>query len=151
MRIRKATKEDIPVIAEFQQKMADETEKLKLDGNILLQGVGNVINDPSRGFYLLAVDQERIVGSMLLTPEWSDWRNSLFLWIQSLYVIPEYRKRGVFRMMYEHVRDMVQSSHEYAGLKLYVDRENTPAQAVYRKVGMKDSHYYLFEWNKLEY
>lgn len=151
MKIRKAAEDDIPVIAGFQQKMAYETEKLDLDENVLLDGVGNVFKDPSKGFYLLAVDQGQVVGSMLLTPEWSDWRNSLFLWIQSLYVIPPYRKRGVFRMMYEHVRNMVLASGEYAGLKLYVDKENTPAQDVYRKVGMKDSHYNLFEWNKHDY
>ncbi len=151
MKIRKAIADDIPLIAEFQQKMAYETEELTLDEKVLLDGVGNVIRDPSKGFYLLAEDGDLVVGSMLLTPEWSDWRNSLFLWIQSLYVIPAYRKRGVFRTMYEHVRSLVEASAEYAGLKLYVDKDNTPAQAVYRRVGMKDSHYNLFEWNKLDY
>jgi ribosomal protein S18 acetylase RimI-like enzyme len=151
MIIRKANFDDVPVIAGFQKKMADETEQLKLDETLLLKGVGQVFKDPSKGFYLLAVEGGIVVASMLLTPEWSDWRNSLFLWIQSLYVIPEYRKKGVFRKMYEHVKKMVQESGEYAGLKLYVDRGNTLAQAVYRQVGMKASHYNLYEWNKMDY
>jgi ribosomal protein S18 acetylase RimI-like enzyme len=122
-----------------------------LDESLLINGVGNVFRNPSLGFYLLAQDNDRVIASMLLTPEWSDWRNSLFLWIQSLYVIPEYRKKGVFRMMYEHVMRMVQDSVDYAGMKLYVDESNTPAQKAYRQVGMKSSHYRLFEWNKFDY
>jgi ribosomal protein S18 acetylase RimI-like enzyme len=151
MIIRKAVQEDIGVIAGFQQKMAMETENLSLDESLLINGVGNVFRNPSLGFYLIAQDNDRVIASMLLTPEWSDWRNSLFLWIQSLYVIPEYRKKGVFRMMYEHVRRMVQDSGDYAGLKLYVDESNTPAQKTYRQVGMRSSHYRLFEWNKFDY
>ena len=151
MTIRKAEKKDIRTIAEFQQKMARETENLQLDETVLVKGVGSVFENPSLGFYLLAQDEGRVIASMLLTPEWSDWRNSLFLWIQSLYVIPEYRKKGVFRMMYDHVRNMVSESDEYAGLKLYVDKGNTRAQEVYRRVGMEASHYNLFEWNKMEY
>jgi len=151
MTIRKAEKNDIRTIAEFQQKMAHETEHLQLDESVLVDGVGSVFDNPSLGFYLLAQDEAQVIASMLLTPEWSDWRNSLFLWIQSLYVIPEYRKKGVFRMMYDHVRNMVSESDEYAGLKLYVDKGNTRAQEVYRKVGMEASHYNLFEWNKMEY
>lgn len=149
--IRKATREDIHVIARFQQKMALETERLELDAPTLLLGVENVFLDPSRGFYLVAQTDDEVIASMLLTPEWSDWRNSLFLWIQSLYVVPEYRKKGVFRMMYEHVRQLVMDSPGYAGLKLYVDQGNALAQEVYRQVGMKSSHYNLFEWNKLDY
>jgi ribosomal protein S18 acetylase RimI-like enzyme len=151
MEIRKAIPADVPVIVEFQQAMALETEALKLDENTLNRGVANVFKDPSKGFYLVARHRERVVASMLLTPEWSDWRSSLFLWIQSLYVIPEYRRKGIFRMMYEHVMQLVQGSEDYAGIKLYVDKDNLPAQAVYRRVGMKDSHYNLFEWNKMEY
>ena len=151
MIIRKATPDDIPAIVAFQQKMAQETENLKLDESVLMKGVGRVFSDPSKGFYLVAQENEKVVASMMLTPEWSDWRNSLFLWIQSLYVLPEFRKRGVFRRLYDHVKQMVRDSADYAGLKLYVDQENTLAQAVYRQVGMKASHYNLFEWNKFDF
>ncbi len=151
MKIRKATHADIPAIAGFQKLMAQETEGIRLNEELLLRGVGRVMDDPSLGFYLVAEDDGRLVASMMLTPEWSDWRNSLFLWIQSLFVVPEYRRRGIFRMMYEYARDMVLGSDAYAGLKLYVDKDNLPAQAVYRRVGMKDSHYNLFEWNKFDY
>lgn len=151
MIVRKANRKDIRTIARFQQKMAYETERLELDDRTLLNGVENVFLDPSKGFYLVAQEKEAVIASMMLTPEWSDWRNSLFLWIQSLYVLPEYREKGVFRMMYEHVREMVLDSDTYAGLKLYVDQGNTRAQEVYRKVGMTASHYNLFEWNKFSY
>lgn len=151
MTIRQAKPEDIKTIADFQQNMAKETEGLRLDGEVLFKGVSRVLQDPAKGFYLLVEDQDEVIASMLLTPEWSDWRNCLFLWIQSLYVLPEYRQKGIFRMMYGHVKKMVSDSPEYAGLKLYVDEGNTLAQSVYTKVGMTASHYNLFEWNKFEY
>jgi ribosomal protein S18 acetylase RimI-like enzyme len=146
--IREAVRNDVSVIADFQQKMATETEDLKLDGNRVFNGVDSVLSDPSKGFYLVAEEGDNVVGSMLLTPEWSDWRNGFFLWIQSLYVIPEYRKKGVFRMMYDFVKERVTSSGEFVGIKLYVDQHNETAQKAYEKVGMESSHYRLFEWNK---
>ncbi|MCB2221383.1 MAG: GNAT family N-acetyltransferase [Bacteroidetes bacterium] len=145
--IREATKKDAPVIADFQLRMALETEDLALNGPQVTAGVNAVMADRSKGFYIIAED-EGIVASMLLTPEWSDWRNGYFLWIQSLYVIPEYRKKGVFRMMYDFVKNKVNSSHDYVGIKLYVDQDNEIAQKAYEKVGMETSHYQLFEWNK---
>lgn len=151
MTIRKATQEDIGIIAGFQQKMARETENLSLDGPTLIKGVTNVFLDPSKGFYLVAQENDEVIASMLLTPEWSDWRNSLFLWIQSLYVLPEYRKQGVFRNLYDHVKKIVMDSEGYAGIKLYVDKENARAQTVYRQVGMEASHYNLYEWSKLDF
>ena len=151
MIIRNATTDDVSVIAGFQQKMAGETENLSLDETILIKGVTRVFQDPSKGFYLVAMENESIIASMLLTPEWSDWRNSLFLWIQSLYVLPEYRRKGVFRKMYDHVKQLVLDSDAYAGIKLYVDQNNQRAQEVYKQVGMDASHYKLFEWNKLDY
>jgi len=132
--------------------MAYETENLSLDKSVLNKGVGNVFQDPAKGFYLLAQkENETIIATMLLTPEWSDWRNSLFLWIQSLYILPEYRHRGIFRKMYTYVKEMVADSDDYAGLKLYVDKNNIIAQKVYQQVGMQASRYKLFEWNKMNY
>lgn len=145
--IRESKNIDASVIADFQQKMAFETENIYLDNKKVRAGVNAVMEDKSKGFYIVAEDQE-IVASMLLTPEWSDWRNGTFLWIQSLYVIPEYRKQGIFRMMYEFVKQKVKTSESYVGIKLYVDQHNEIAQKAYEKIGMDSSHYRMFEWNK---
>ena len=145
--IRESVFNDTSVIADFQQKMAFETEGIYLDNNKVRAGVNAVMEDKSKGFYIVAEEGE-IVASMLLTPEWSDWRNGYFLWIQSLYVIPDYRKKGVFRMMYDFVKNKVNSSEVYVGIKLYVDQHNEVAQKAYEKVGMESSHYRMFEWNK---
>ena len=125
--IRESVFNDTSVIADFQQKMAFETEDIYLDNNKVRAGVNAVMEDKSKGFYIVAEEGE-IVASMLLTPEWSDWRNGYFLWIQSLYVIPDYRKKGVFRMMYDFVKNKVNSSEVYVGIKLYVDQHNEVAQ-----------------------
>lgn len=148
MIIQKATEKDQSEIVDFQLKMALETEKLILDKSLVMKGVGQVFNDPTKGFYLVAQVENNIVASMLLTPEWSDWRNGFYLWIQSLYVLPQFRKKGVFRKMYKHVKELVAHSDGYSGIKLYVDQDNIPAQEVYQRVGMQASHYHLFEWNK---
>ena len=148
MTVRNAIPEDIETIALFQQKMARETEGIDLESPVVIRGVQSVFEDPSKGFYIVARQDEKVIASMLLTPEWSDWRNRLFLWIQSLYVVPEFRKKGVFTMMYNHIKKMVRQSDAYAGIKLYVDRDNLRAQEVYKRVGMISSHYNLFEWNK---
>lgn len=149
MEIRNAKPQDIHHIVDFQSRMAKESEGIVLDRGILTKGVESVFEDASRGFYLVVENQDQVVGSMLLTPEWSDWRNSQFLWIQSLYVLPDFRKKGIFRKMYNYIREVVNSSEKYAGLKLYVAEENESAQQVYHRVGMEKSHYQLFEWNKI--
>ena len=146
--IREADSNDAPVIAEFQQMMARETENLELKKEKVISGVTAVMADRTKGFYIVSEDAGRLVASMLLTPEWSDWRNGFVLWIQSLYVIPELRKKGVFRNMYDFVKGIVMGSEKYVGIKLYVDQHNIKAQKAYSKVGMDASHYRLFEWNK---
>jgi len=148
MNVKKASPDHISVIADFQQKMAFETEGLKLNNSRLIKGVSQVFSDPAKGFYLIVEEEGEMIASVLLTPEWSDWRNSTFLWIQSLYVLPAFRKQGVFRMIYDFVKSMVATSDDYAGIKLYVDEHNTIAQEAYSKVGMDASHYRLFEWEK---
>ncbi|MEZ5081907.1 MAG: GNAT family N-acetyltransferase [Bacteroidales bacterium] len=150
MEISVAFPEDIERIVEFQQKMAQETEQISLDNYTVSLGVQAVFSNPAKGTYVVAKDRNTLVASMLLTPEWSDWRNATFLWIQSLYVLPEYRKKGIFRKMYDYVKKTVNDSNHYAGIKLYVASENELAQEVYKNVGMISSHYRLFEWNKLE-
>lgn len=128
--------------------MARETEGLELDPETVGRGVGAVFADPSRGEYHVAEAGGRMVGCLLVTPEWSDWRNGTVLWIQSLYVIAEMRGRGVYRRLYENLRARVQGSPGLRGIRLYVDKRNTAAQSVYARLGMTREHYELFEWMK---
>ena len=148
VQIRLAATEDKDVISGFQIRMALETEGIKLDEEKVLSGVLGVFRDPLKGKYLVATENSKIIASLLLTGEWSDWRNKWFLWIQSVYVIPDKRGRGVFRQMYEHVKTMVKNDEDVAGLKLYVDSENKSAIATYKAIGMDGDHYKLFEWYK---
>jgi predicted GNAT family acetyltransferase len=146
--IRKAVVKDITRIVEFQQKMAFETESLRLDPEVLLKGVESVFADPTKGFYLVTETDQTIVACTLLTPEWSDWRNGTFLWIQSVYVEPNYRKKGIYSKMYSYVKNLVLNSPEYLGLRLYVVMNNKSAQEVYSRTGMDGDHYKLYEWVK---
>ncbi|MCD4731047.1 MAG: GNAT family N-acetyltransferase [Bacteroidales bacterium] len=144
--MRKAKQEDIPQIIKFQQQMAQETEDLTLVDQKIKKGVEAVFNDPEKGFYIVATSNSQTVASMMITPEWSDWRNGYFLWIQSLYVIPTFRKQGVFRNMYQYIKQTVVETANYLGLRLYVEENNNTAIDVYLNVGMKGSHYKMFEW-----
>lgn len=146
--IRKANRNDIPLIVGFQQKMAAETESLELDLNTLTKGVESVFLNPEKGFYLVAEFDGLVVGCTMLTPEWSDWRNGTILWIQSVFIEPDFRKKGVFSHLYGFVKSLVLRSPEYLGLRLYVVNDNAIAQEVYRRSGMDGNHYRLFEWIK---
>jgi len=148
MKIRKAEIADAKSIIDFQQKMARETENIKLNIDVLTKGVNTVFNDSSKGIYYVAIDQNKIIASLLTTYEWSDWRNGCILWIQSVYVLPEFRGKGVFGKMYQHLKSMVKNSDEYLGLRLYVDHTNKKAQNVYDKIGMDGEHYRMYEWFK---
>lgn len=139
---------DVQTIADFQVKMALETENLKLDPPTVEKGVTAVLDDPGKGKYWLAEVNGEVVSCLLTVPEWSDWRNGTVLWIHSVYVKPELRKAGVYKKMYTHLRDMVQESKEYRGLRLYVDKTNERAQKVYEALGMNGEHYHLYEWLK---
>ncbi len=143
--IRKATPGDAPSIIAFQQAMAMETEGLELRSEVITKGVMAVFRDENKGVYYVAEENGTVVASLMITFEWSDWRNSNIWWFQSVYVIPEYRRKGVFRMMYDHVRQegMAQG---IAGLRLYVEAENTRAQKTYEAMGMNGGHYRTFEW-----
>jgi GNAT superfamily N-acetyltransferase len=148
VQIRVATEEDKDFIADFQMKMARETEGLELRPEVLNEGVLRVLRDPEKGKYFVADDGGKVVGSLLITYEWSDWRNRWVLWIQSVYVLPEYRQQGVFRALYQHIKDWALRDTGVAGIRLYVDKTNQKAIQVYRKLGMDGEHYRLFEWMK---
>lgn len=148
VKIRRAEAADASVIADFQIEMALETERLQLDRYVVQAGVSGVFEDSSRGKYYVAEMDGRIVGSLLTTFEWSDWRNGTVLWIQSVFVIPSFRRRGVYSRMYQYLQDMVKSDTSLRGIRLYADRSNTAAHQAYRNLGMNDEHYRTFEWMK---
>ena len=143
---RGATAEDARTIVEFQEAMARETEEVELDHEVVTRGVQAVFDDPSRGRYFVADVDGRVVASLLITYEWSDWRNGVVWWIQSVYVDPDYRGRGVYAGLYAHVRESADAS--VRGIRLYVDKRNSRAQEVYRRLGMDGEHYLVFEWMK---
>jgi ribosomal protein S18 acetylase RimI-like enzyme len=145
IRIRDAVRDDIDTLVEFNRQMARETEGKQLDKTILTAGVKAVFNNHAHGFYLVAEVDGTIAGSLLVTTEWSDWRNGVFWWIQSVYVAPAFRRKGVYRSLYREVRERAGRSSQVCGCRLYVERENHTAQATYKYLGMKDTGYRVFE------
>jgi len=147
MKIRPALFPDVDTIAQMQVAMAWETEAFRLDPATVQRGVQAVIDDPSKGRYWVAEMDSMVAGCLLTVPEWSDWRKGTILWIHSVYVAPEYRGKSVYRALYQHVQAQVtQEPARYKGIRLYVDKRNQSAQAVYKKLGMNGEHYQLFEW-----
>ncbi len=137
---------DAGAIAEFNCAMAAETEDRALDRALVDRGVRNLMDRPEYGFYLIAKRTDgTVVGSLMITYEWSDWRNGLFWWIQSVYVRPEHRQQGVYSRLHNHARDLARAAPEVCGLRLYVEAENDRAQFVYRSLGMHETSYGLFE------
>jgi GNAT superfamily N-acetyltransferase len=143
--IRKARMADRPVIVEFNQHMALETEGKTLDAAVLDAGVAAVLADPSKGVYFLADDEGTVVGQAMLTYEWSDWRNGCLWWIQSVYVRAEARRQGVFRALYEHIYDSACRDSQVIGLRLYTAADNEGAQRTYRRLGMEATDYRMFQ------
>ena len=143
--IRQAPHLDISTIVVFNIAMASETEDKVLNPTILQQGVSEVLSNPVKGFYLLAVFSETIVGQLMITSEWSDWRNGYFWWIQSVYVKQDHRKRGVYKALNEEVLNLARLNGGICGIRLYVDKDNTDAQQVYRNLGMSESNYHMYE------
>jgi ribosomal protein S18 acetylase RimI-like enzyme len=144
MRIRLATPADADVLIEFNAAMALETEGKELLPDVIGAGVRSLLGNPAAGFYLLA-EQDSAVGSLMITKEWSDWRNGTFWWIQSVYVRPEFRRQGVYKNLYRHVQELASKDPAVCGFRLYVERENERAQATYSALGMKPTHYLVFE------
>jgi GNAT superfamily N-acetyltransferase len=143
--IRQATPADAPAIMDFQLKMAWETEKMALDKETVSKGVNAVFGDLAHGQYYVADAEGRVVSSLLITYEWSDWRNCNVWWFQSVYVIPEFRRQGIFRKMYAFIKDKAEKEG-VAGLRLYVETKNTSAKKTYEALGMNSEHYDFYEW-----
>jgi len=145
LRVRPAYPREIATLVEFNRALAQETEGRELDAQRLRKGVEAVFAEPTRGIYHVALRGEEVVGALLVTSEWSDWRNGVFWWIQSVYVVPSARRQGVFRALYGQVLERARVTPEVCGLRLYVDHENTGAQAVYQQLGMHAARYRFFE------
>ncbi len=141
-----AETEDAPAIADLQLKLAWETEEYALDLDRVTQGVRALLQDPHKGRYYIVKDQEQMIACVMNTYEWSDWRNGQILWIQSLYILSEYRGKGLYRAMYEFLQAEVQSTPELKGIRLYADKSNERALKVYQALGMNQEHYTMFEW-----
>lgn len=147
--VTKAGIEHSKRIAEFQQKMALETEDYPLDSITVNKGVEAVFKDPSKGTYYVAIHNDEVIACLLTTTEWSDWRNGIIVWIQSLYVVSEHRNEGVFKKMYSFLKNKVENDKNLMGIRLYVDNTNKKAIEVYKAIGMDCEHYRMFEWMKL--
>lgn len=145
MKIRKGIRSDIETIVRFNHLLAEETESVRLDLDRLRLGVTGMFDHPERGFYLVAELNGEIAGQLMITYEWSDWRNGVFWWIQSVYVKKEFRAQKVFRSLYDHVVVLAKKEGNVCGLRLYADKENDRAHKVYAKLGMSDTHYDLLE------
>ena len=135
---------DIDAIVRFQADMAMESEGTRLDMDRLTLGVSSAINDEQKGIYLVARANGTPIGSLMLTREWSDWNNQWYWWIQSVYVMPEYRKKGVYKALYTTLKDMARENG-VSQIRLYADKSNVSAQHVYKRLGMHESHYLMFE------
>ncbi len=145
LQIREATRDDLDLLVSFAEAMAWETEHKRLDPTVVRRGVETVLAQPARGCYLVAERAGAVVGTLMLTYEWSDWRAGDWWWIQSVYVAPDARRSGVFGALYRHVLHRAEQTPAVCGLRLYVEHENQAAQATYAALGMHDAGYRMLE------
>jgi len=138
---------DVEALVEFNQAMARETEDKALSTEVVTRGVESLINNPQYGFYVLAEADGAVVGALMVTFEWSDWRDAVFWWVQSVYVRPEHRRRGVYRKLYEHLKARARSQTEppVCGFRLYMEKNNEVARQVYEASGMQEARYLMYE------
>lgn len=143
--IRRAGPADVPIVAEFNRRLAQETEGKSLDPVILTRGVAAAIADANKAIYFVATRDEIVVGQLAITREWSDWRNGWFWWIQSVYVQADARRQGVFSQLYHHLHQEAVAATDVIGIRLYVEQENRAAQETYRKLGMDRAGYFILQ------
>jgi len=153
MIIRRALSQDVVELAEFNTSTARETEGIELIPEVAAAGVRAMIDNPQMGFYLVVELDNSIQASLMVTTEWSDWRNGMFWWIQSVYVRPAYRRQGLYRELYTRVKELAEQEPSVCGYRLYVERDNVNAQKSYQSLGMSETDYRLYEETKqsLEY
>ena len=145
IKIRLGEERDADTLIRFNRAMAHETEMMELPLHTVTAGVQSLIKHTEYGFYTVAEIDGRLVGSLMVTTEWSDWRNKFFWWIQSVYVDPEYRRKGIYKRLYDHIKEMAVNQGNVCGFRLYVERENTVAQKTYASLGMKETYYRMYE------
>ena len=143
--IRKAIVDDAEAIIQFNKSMALETESLILDDDIISKGVRHILSNPNSAFYIVAELNNKIIASLMITTEWSDWRNGFFWWIQSVYVVSEFRRKGIYKKLYNFVKELSESKEDVIGFRLYVELNNIIAINTYKSLGMNETHYRLYE------
>lgn len=143
--IRIAEIKDKDTLVKFNIALAKESEEIKLSKVVVEKGVEAVLHNSNLGFYILAEKDEQIIASLMITNEWSDWRNGMFWWIQSVYVLPEYRRKGIYSKLYEHIKELISGKANVLGFRLYVEKNNNTAITTYKSLGMKKTAYRLFE------
>jgi ribosomal protein S18 acetylase RimI-like enzyme len=143
--VRRAVAADAPVVVEFNRLLALESEGKELDLAELGPGVAAALADPIKSLYFVAEEDGQVVGQTMVTYEWSDWNNGWLWWIQSVYVRSDYRGRGVFRALYDHVRHTAQQDRGVVGLRLYVEQDNRSAQEIYAHFGFQRTSYFILE------
>jgi GNAT superfamily N-acetyltransferase len=143
--VRGATRADAEIICLYNRLLARETEAKELEPALVERGVVAVLDDPGKGRYFLAEENGRVIGQLAVTYEWSDWRAGFFWWLQSVYVAAEGRRRGVFRLLLQHVQELARTDPSAIGIRLYVERDNAVAQATYRKLGLETTPYLVME------
>ena len=145
IQIRDARLPDSASIARHNSLMAEETEGHSLQPEVVGPGVERLLADPAKGRYWVAVAGDKVIGQIMVTYEWSDWRNGTLWWIQSVYVRPEFRRQGVFSALYRHVESLARETEDVCGLRLYVERNNIQAQKTYEALGMVNPHYQVMQ------
>lgn len=148
IKIREAAKPDIPVIAEFNQALAKETENIQLNAETLASGISNAL-DRDECHYFIAELNGQVIGQTMITYEWSDWRNGIMWWFQSVYVQPEHRGKGIFRALFNHVEQLAKKHPDVKALRLYVMQNNLSGKDTYAALGMTDSGYIVYEKKSL--
>jgi len=148
IKIRKAKIEDLETIVKFNHNLAKETEDKELDLEILTKGVKAILSDSSKGQYYVYVIDGKVVGQIMHTYEWSDWRNGTFLWVQSVYVDENHRRKGIFKELYNYVKQTCDNDEGIAGIRLYVEKENFNAKATYKSLGMDECNYHMYEYER---
>jgi ribosomal protein S18 acetylase RimI-like enzyme len=143
--IRRGTPADVPIIVEFNCRLAEETESKTLDPQLVTRGVEATMTDPQKGPYFVADERGEILGQLQITYEWSDWRNGWMWWIQGVYIRADARRSGIFRALYDHVYQAARADPEVVALRLYVECENHRAQQTYERLGMTRTGYLIFE------
>ncbi len=143
--IRDATPADAGTIADYNNRLAEETEAQTLDPDLIGPGVATFLADPSKGRYWLAIVDDRIIGQVAVTYEWSDWRNGMIWWVQSVYIDADYRRQGVYSCLYRHVESQAQSDSDAIGIRLYVEKDNERAQTTYADLGMNMTNYRIMQ------